>query len=101
MSGKTAPERFQAPISDFPGIAGDEAVPDQELILKCSIEELTEAMRRLSDADRDVLMMKYFLEYGDAEIAVSAGIKPSSVRSRLSRARGRVYEIMREMTEHE
>lgn len=51
---------------------------------------LLAAVNELSPADRLVLAARYFLDLSEAEIAAVAEIRPGTVKSRLSRARGRL-----------
>ncbi len=56
--------------------------------------ELLEAINRLRPHDRLVLGARYFLDLPEAEIAALAGISPGTVKSRLSRARGRLARML-------
>jgi RNA polymerase sigma-70 factor (ECF subfamily) len=49
-----------------------------------------EALNRLKIADRTVIYLRYFLELTEAEMAVTLGCRPGTVKSRLSRALGRL-----------
>ena len=51
---------------------------------------LRDALRKLSEKDRTLLEMKYFLEYDDAAIAEYMDVKQDSVRQMLRRARRRL-----------
>jgi RNA polymerase sigma-70 factor (ECF subfamily) len=48
------------------------------------------AVNRLRDEDREVIGARYFLELGEAETAEALGIPRGTVKSRLSRALGRL-----------
>lgn len=79
---------------EFENIA-DSGKSIEEIVIRSEeIEALREAVLRLSERERDVLHFKYTLEMKDAEIAETFGIKPSSVRSLISRSRKKVYELM-------
>jgi RNA polymerase sigma-70 factor (ECF subfamily) len=52
--------------------------------------ELIDAVNRLRPEDRLVLGARYFLDLPEAEIAALAGVRPGTVKSRLSRARARL-----------
>ena len=49
-------------------------------------EELVAALNRLSEADRETLACRYFLDLSEAETAAALGIRPGTVKSRVSRA---------------
>ena len=55
---------------------------------------LLAAINALSADDRLVIGARYFLDLPEAEIAVLAGVAPGTVKSRLSRARGRLAEAL-------
>ena len=55
-------------------------------------ETLVEAINRLREEDRVVLAYRYFLELSEAEMAGALGCRPGTVKSRLSRAMGRLRE---------
>jgi RNA polymerase sigma-70 factor (ECF subfamily) len=48
------------------------------------------ALRRLSPQDQDVLVLRILEGYSEAETASALGIKPGTVKSRLSRAKARL-----------
>jgi RNA polymerase sigma-70 factor (ECF subfamily) len=52
--------------------------------------ELRAALARLDDRDREVLYLRYFLDLAEAEIAAALDCRPGTVKSRLSRALGRL-----------
>ena len=53
-------------------------------------------LEELAPADRDVLTLKYALDYDAAEIARVLEIQPSAVHMRLSRARQRLAEKLKD-----
>lgn len=53
---------------------------------------LLRAVASLSDADRQVISCRYFLELDVAESAAALGCAPGTVKSRLARALKRVRE---------
>jgi len=55
---------------------------------------LLAAINALSADDRLVIGARYFLDLPEAEIALLAGVAPGTVKSRLSRARGRLAEAL-------
>ena len=52
------------------------------------------AMDRLSEAHREILMLRYYSDLSYAEISDTLGIKLGTVMSRLSRARGALVEVL-------
>ena len=54
---------------------------------------MSRGLGRLSERERDILKYRYLLDMGDEEIARVLGIKPSSVRMYLTRARKNAFAI--------
>lgn len=57
-------------------------------------ERLLEALERLREPERLVVTYRYLLELSEAETARALGIRPGTVKSRLSRALGRLRREM-------
>ena len=57
-------------------------------------EALLAAVNGLAEADREVVAMRYFLELTEAEMAATLGVAGGTVKSRLSRALGRLRLVM-------
>jgi RNA polymerase sigma-70 factor (ECF subfamily) len=55
---------------------------------------LLHAMHQLSEQDQRVLAYRYFLDLSEAEMADALGCARGTVKSRLSRALGRLREVM-------
>jgi RNA polymerase sigma factor (sigma-70 family) len=55
-------------------------------------EELLQALSGLKENDRLIIAYRYFLELSEAETARALGIRPGTVKSRLSRALDRLRE---------
>jgi RNA polymerase sigma-70 factor (ECF subfamily) len=55
---------------------------------------LLAALRRLRDDDRQAITFRYFLDLSEAEMAASIGCARGTVKSRLSRALGRLRESL-------
>jgi RNA polymerase sigma factor (sigma-70 family) len=72
------------------------AVPSPEAALLDSEQrhELLAAVADLSDADREAIACRYFLELSEVETAAALGCPRGTVKSRLSRALGRLRERM-------
>lgn len=54
--------------------------------LPTRLVELREALDRLSDRQRVVVVLRYFVDVGDEEIAATLGVRPATVRSLARRA---------------
>lgn len=67
----------------------------EDRALACAgIEEIKQAVRRLPEREKDVLLMRYFREMTDEEIAREMNIRPVSVRVHLSRARKHLAALL-------
>ncbi len=75
--------------------SGDNA-PDESLIKLEDAESVKRAILRLSERDRLALMMKYFDDMPDSDIARTLGVGKNSVRPMLMRARRRMREAIGE-----
>ena len=77
-------------LEEWPGSESAE----EPLLAKAGVERIQEAIRRLPPREKELMLMKYFRELTDVEIARETGLKPVSVRVHLSRARGRLAELL-------
>lgn len=64
--------------------------PEDVAVRRARRQVLTDALVRLSDRDREVLVLRYFGELTEIEMAAGLGCAPGTVKSRLSRAMGRL-----------
>ena len=55
---------------------------------------MLDAIRHLSPDDQVVLYLRHFLDLPEQEIATAIGKRPGTVKSRLSRARSRLREVV-------
>lgn len=62
-------------------------------------EELVDGLNRLSVDDRLVIALRWFEEMNEAEMAVVLGVRPGTVKSRLSRAMARLRTALVEEAE--
>jgi RNA polymerase sigma factor (sigma-70 family) len=60
---------------------------------------LLAAVGRLGESDRQVIACRYFLDLSEAEMAGALGCRPGTVKSRLSRALGRLRAAMAEQAD--
>ncbi len=70
----------------------DDAAPSPEVavLARERRETLLRGIERLTDADREVISLRYLLELSEAETAAALGVPAGTVKSRLSRALGRL-----------
>jgi RNA polymerase sigma-70 factor (ECF subfamily) len=55
---------------------------------------IRQLMEELPQGDRDILTLRYALDYEAPQIAETLGIAPTAVHMRLSRARQRLAELL-------
>jgi RNA polymerase sigma-70 factor (ECF subfamily) len=77
-----------------------EAAPSPEAALLGAErrEELIAALNRLEQRDREALTCRYLLDLSETETAAALGVRPGTVKSRLSRALGRLRVELGEKT---
>lgn len=80
------------------GIQKDHVTPDldAQLYYRHALVEVMEAISGLSIDDQTILRLKFFDKLPDAEIAEMLDIQPSTVRSKVMRARRRLRAAMKE-----
>jgi RNA polymerase sigma factor (sigma-70 family) len=64
--------------------------PEASVLAREPAHELLSAVNRLRERDRAVIVLRYFLELSESEMAQVLGCSPGTVKSRLSRALGRL-----------
>ena len=69
-------------------VPSGEAAPSPEATLLGAErrQELLAALNRLGEQDREAIACRYFLDLSEAETAAALGVRPGTVKSRLSRA---------------
>lgn len=72
---------------------------ETEVIRRCTLARVTEALSQLSEMNQLLLRMKYFEHASDHEIGQLLGLHLPAVRSRILRARRKLYEILRAQDE--
>ncbi len=70
--------------------------PEDQVLKKARTEELKELFYRLSEKDRQLLLLREQEELSMVEIGAVLGISPGTVKSRLSRARKRAKLLYEE-----
>jgi len=68
--------------------------PQDEHLQQQEAQRLWQAVRRLSQADQEIIYLRYFLELSVAETAEAAGLAQGTVKSRLSRALERLRQVI-------
>jgi RNA polymerase sigma factor (sigma-70 family) len=87
-------ERLALRLADDPG-SGDAAPSPEAAVLGLEARRgLLDGLERLPDRDRVVVACRYLLELSEAETATALGIRPGTVKSRLSRALDRLRREM-------
>lgn len=79
------------------GLAGADGVaesPEEEFLAGEAREQLRVALGRLRDEDREVIGARYFLELSEAETAEALALPAGTVKSRTSRALGRLRDAL-------
>jgi RNA polymerase sigma-70 factor (ECF subfamily) len=71
---------FELPDADGPN-------PESEVVHSEQRQEMQDALRRLESIDRAAIVLRYWHEYSEAEIAETLNLTVSAVKSRLHRAR--------------
>lgn len=73
--------RRLAPVPPSPS----EPSPEQSVVLDDDRRAVLVAVRALPSRQRDVIILRYWLELGEAEIAVTLGIAPGTVKTHAKR----------------
>lgn len=76
------------------GVASHEPPPAHRVETEETFARLRQVLGEMSEADREILTMRYALDYDTPRIAEALGINSAAVHMRLSRARQRVGERM-------
>jgi RNA polymerase sigma-70 factor (ECF subfamily) len=71
-----------------------EATSEAEGIGVSEARTLRAAVDRLGQVDREIVYLRYFLGQGEADAAAALGVPIGTVKSRLSRALGRLRAVV-------
>src|SRR6266852_4375703 len=80
------------PPQTMNGVEGRESLPLDGMAREETFGQLRKELELLPPADREILTLRYALEYDTNEIAEVLEINPTAVHMRLSRARQRLAE---------
>jgi len=80
------------PPQTMNGVAGHDSLPLDKLEREETFRQLRGVMEELSEGDREILTLRYALDYNATEIADMLDIQATAVHMRLSRARQRLAE---------
>jgi RNA polymerase sigma factor (sigma-70 family) len=75
-------------------VAGEEDVLLESIERRAAARDVAGALARLDHKDREILLLYFWADLGYEAIAVALDIPVGTVRSRLSRARGRLRELL-------
>jgi RNA polymerase sigma factor (sigma-70 family) len=79
-------------------LAGDAAPsPEEAALAGADRQKVLDALSRLGEDDRLVIGYRYLLELSEKETAAALGVRRGTVKSRLSRALGRLRSTMEEV----
>jgi len=80
------------PPQTMNGVQGRDALPLERMTRDETFGQLREELESLAPADREILTLRYALDYNAAQIADVLDINPTAVHMRLSRARQRLAD---------
>lgn len=86
--------RSRRPVETVDGLATLAVAPDQAMEIAQRDEELQRALSELSSGQRQIILLRDYLDLPYAQIADVLGIAPGTVMSRLHRARLALKEIL-------
>ncbi|CAN5673530.1 N/A [soil metagenome] len=72
----------ERPLAEVPEVPAD--VDEAERL--ASVDAVRRALAGLSDGHREVVLLRFYLQLSEREIAEACGVPPGTVKSRLSRA---------------
>ncbi|MFQ3592030.1 MAG: sigma-70 family RNA polymerase sigma factor [Gemmataceae bacterium] len=94
---KSAFRRFGThPPQTMHGVQSREDSPLDRLAREETFDQLRELLEEMPSADREVLTLRYALDYDTDQIAELLGINSTAVHMRLSRARQRLAQRLKE-----
>ena len=88
--------RVTSPIDESFDTADTSPTPEEEIEARERDRIVRDAVASLPDAHREVIMLREFGSMSYREIAETTGVDIGTVKSRLSRARAELYDILKE-----
>ena len=83
------------PPQTMNGVQGHDLLPLERLEREETFAQLREVMEQLPQADREILTLRYALDYTTRQIADTLSINATAVHMRLSRARQRLADRLK------
>jgi RNA polymerase sigma-70 factor, ECF subfamily len=83
------------PPQTMNGVAARQPLPVEQLEREETFAQLRDVMEQMPKADREILTLRYALDYETGEIAELLSINATAVHMRLSRARQRLAERLK------
>lgn len=71
-------------------------LPDNIVFQRIQLEKIRAIWAEIPVEERMLLEQKYILDWSDRDLAVTLGIKPQSVRMRLTRAKRTIIQLLKE-----
>ena len=84
-----------ADINEFYDLQSDD-VTEKTVVSSFGVQEIKEAMRKLSEGDYGILCLSLINQLSNDEIAATLDISPDAVRQRIHRAKKRLSKILEE-----
>lgn len=85
------------PLTEAVACVPDELAPEQLVMLAERAALMRDALNRLSNADRDILLMRYHLNMSYAKIAAKLNMPASATKSRARRALQKLSHVLGEL----
>lgn len=82
--------RRHVPLSNMRDLAADAPSPEERLLWEEQVAQLLAAVTELSDADREIISLRYGSGLESAAVAEVLGIRESAARTRIWRALSRL-----------
>ena len=87
-------QRVHPAVMEDVGEIPDGSRTEDRLLERAGVERVKEAVCRLPEQEKRIMLMRYFREMSDEEIGRELGLKAVSVRAQLSRARKRLAALL-------